>query len=92
MTEAIVVALITACGTIICQLIINRKTTQREEIERAVREQKLDDTLASIGDRLDEHNGYASKFGEISEAIGELKIGFTEIRKDIEYIRKGTSI
>ena len=92
MTDAIIVALITVAGTVICQLIISRRSSAKDEVERAVRQQKLDDTLASIGDRLDEHNNYAQKFGEINESVNEIKIGMTSMKKDIEYLRKGTSI
>ena len=81
MGESIIVAIIAGgfafAGTVITVLASNHK----RDIEQAKRDQKLDDRLANVEKKLDEHNGYAQKFGEVSIEIAEM-------RKDIQYISK----
>lgn len=62
--------------------------SKKQAIYDAKREQEQSDLfervfneLAGIRKRLDEHNRYAEKFGEI-------EITLTAIKKDIEYLRK----
>lgn len=80
MTEAIIVALITASATVICQLIINTKARKDQDAKQAARDQEVEDRLKGIERRLDAHNHYAEKLGDIAIAL-------TAIKKDIEYIR-----
>lgn len=82
MSDAILVAIITAGASVICQLIISTKTRRETETKQAVRDKEFEDRLESIEKRLDQHNHYAEKLGEISIAL-------TAIKKDIEYIRGG---
>lgn len=63
--------LATAIGVLITNVQQNKKTT-------AIMQFRLD----KIDEKLDEHNGYAKKFGEIEKAI-------VAIQKDIQYIREG---
>lgn len=88
MTEAIIVALITAAGSIICQILISRKSAEKQEIADAVRQQSINDQLDVIRGRLDEHNGYAKMFSEVTGSFQEMAITITEMKKDIEYMRK----
>ncbi len=87
--ENIIVALITGVCAIVGQYLISQKKTRDDEIKDAQREQKQLDQLEAMDERfkviekkLDEHNGYAEKFGEISTSI-------VAIRKDLEYLKKG---
>lgn len=82
MSEAIIVALITASASVICQLLISSKTKKDQETKQAVRDKEFEDRLASIEKRLDAHNHYAEKLGDIAIALAGIK-------KDIEYIREG---
>lgn len=82
MSDAIIVALITAGASVICQMLISAKTKRDTETKQAVRDKEFEDRLESIEKRLDQHNHYAEKLGEISIAL-------TAIKKDIEYIRGG---
>lgn len=84
----IIVALITGICAVLGQYLISQKKTREDEIKDAQREQKELDRLEAIEERfkvvekkLDEHNGYAEKFSEISNAI-------VSIKKDIEYIKR----
>ena len=82
MSDAIIVALITAGASVICQMLISAKTKRDTDTKQAVRDKEFEDRLESIERRLDQHNHYAEKLGEISIAL-------TAIKKDIEYIRGG---
>ena len=82
MSDAIIVALITAGTSVICQMLISAKTKRDTETKQAVRDKEFEDRLENIEKRLDQHNHYAEKLGEISIAL-------TAIKKDIEYIRGG---
>lgn len=95
MSDAVVVAIITALSTIICQLIINRnnrKKQSKEDAEKArvkavqdaVKETELKNELAEINHKLDIHNGYAEKLGEIEKSMAVIK---TEIKN--LYHRRG---
>ena len=47
---------------------IKQRDIEREKAE-AVRDAKLEQWMATVNKKLDQHNGYAKKFGEIGEAI-----------------------
>lgn len=80
MSDTIICALISAGVAIVSQLLVNQNARKKDSIDRAVRQTKLDDRLGSIEKKLDEHNGYAQKFEEVS-------IRMVKIEKDIEYIK-----
>lgn len=83
----IVVALIALSGTIL-GLIIGMVTKSRKEaVKDAIREQQEKDCLDKIFEemkgiktRLDIHNGYAEKFGDI-------EVHLASMAKDIEYLK-----
>lgn len=81
MGSAVIVACITAGASIICQLIIANKGKKETLVENAKKEQALNDKLKSIETKLDEHNGYAQKLGDISAAL-------LSLQKDVEYLRE----
>ena len=65
----IVVALIPAAASVVCQLIISRKNRRDDDVKEAANEQKLTDRLQAIENKLDEHNGYAKKIGKIERSL-----------------------
>lgn len=69
----IVAPLITGVFAVIGQYIITNKKSKEQEIKDAVRDQKTDDRLERIEDKLDEHNGYAKRFEEIEKAIVKIE-------------------
>lgn len=85
MSEAIIVAIITAVASIICQFLIAKSQHEKDKTDLAV-------TLKGIEDKLTVHNEYAEKIGGLAKDIRQLSIDMTEMQKDIEYLRKGTSI
>lgn len=73
MSDAIIVALITGVCAVLGQWIITRGQAQKRKTDEAVRDARLEDRLKSVEKKLDEHNGYASKFSEISVDIAVIK-------------------
>lgn len=85
----VIVALIGFAGICCGGLFGYLGRTRKRAVADAKKEQEQRDTfekilseMTQIKIRLDEHNKYASKFGEIEKSI-------VSIKKDIEYIRKG---
>ncbi len=89
MTESIIVAIIAGAASIIGAVIAATsavdKKSREDEIKNAQREQRQQDQLEEIKNKLDIHNGYAEK-------LGEIQLDIAGIHKDIEYLRKRTKI
>lgn len=85
MAENVAVALITGIlavlGTYVGNVTISRKKTREDAIRDARREQNLADRLDRLEKKVDEHNGWGEKFGEIRKDIAIIKT-------EIEYLRK----
>ena len=73
MSDAIIVALISGVCAVLGQWIITRGQAQKRKTDEAVRDARLEDRLRSVEKKLDEHNGYASRFSEISVDIAVIK-------------------
>ena len=69
MSDAIIVALITGTITLSGNLLANWSQGKKAAIELAKREQKLDDQIATMNRKLDEHNRFSDKIGNIEKAI-----------------------
>ena len=84
-TENIIVALITGIlaviGSVASNMVLISKKSKQDAIKDAERETRQSMRLDSIEKKLDIHNGYAEKFGNIQKDIAVVK-------KDIEYLRK----
>lgn len=81
MTDAVVVALITAFATITGNYLITRRSQKDDDVKRAIRQQKYDDDLIQIGKKLDEHNHYAKIISNIQKDI-------IVIQKDVESLKE----
>ena len=84
MSETIVVAIITGICAVFGQWLITRQQAAKRRIDEAVRDAKLDDRLAGVERRLDEHNNYASKFSEIQTDIAVIKNDIKTMYKERE--------
>lgn len=73
MTEAIIVALIAAVGSVLGQWLISRKQNQEKAIAEAKRDERLEMRLTAVEEKLDRHNSYGDKFGEIQKDIAVIK-------------------
>ena len=81
MSDVVIVAIITGLCSVIGQWLISHNTNVKRREDEAVRDARLDDRLASVEKKLDEHNGYASKFADIQTDIAV-------IRNDIKTLYK----
>lgn len=81
MSEGIIAAIIAAGASIVGNLIVSANARKKEAVERAKRDQYLDDSLKSINRKLDEHNGYAAKFADIS---ADIKV----LRTEVEHLKE----
>ena len=82
MSDAILVALITGGFTFLGVLVVNHSNRKKDAVERAKRDQKFEDRLDRLEQKVDEHNNYGRKFGEASQAL-------VAIQKDVEWLKKG---
>ena len=73
MSDIVIVAIITGICSVIGQWIISHNANEKRKIEDAVRDARLDDRLVGVEKRLDAHNKYAQKFGEIQTDIAVIK-------------------
>jgi DnaJ-domain-containing protein 1 len=82
MSEAIIVAIIAGACAVLGQWLITRQQTAKRRIDEAVRDAKLDDRLAGVEKRLDEHNRYAEKFASIQTDIAVIKNDIKTLYKE----------
>ena len=82
-TENIIVAVVTGIFATIGVVVSNVASNRKNSVEQAKRDQKLEDKIQSLSNRVDIHNGYAEKFAESTTSINLLQ-------KDIEYIKGET--
>ena len=83
----IIVALISSLGGIIGAYLAVQKGNRERDIKDAQREQRQADRLDSIDEKIkrlekkvDEHNEYGKKFGEVATSL-------VSMAKDIEYLK-----
>ena len=83
----IIVSLITSLGGVLGAYLAVQKGNRESEIKDAQREQRqsdrldrIDERICSLEKKVDIHNGYAEKFGEIANSM-------TAMSKDIEYLK-----
>lgn len=74
---SIIVAAITGAFSVFGTWLITRQKAKQDSIDNAVREQRQLMKLEQLEKKVDEHNGYAKRFGEIEKSIVriETKIG-----------------
>lgn len=73
MEQSIIVALITGVCAVIGQWLIARENKRKSDTEQAVKDALMEQRLDRIEGKIDEHNGYAKRFEEVSVAIAELR-------------------
>lgn len=69
MDNSIITALIAGGVTLTVSLLTNWTARKKQAIEQAKRDQKLDDKIVEMCEKLDEHNRYSDKIGNIEKAI-----------------------
>lgn len=82
MTEAIIIALITGICGVIGNAILNAANRKKDIAERARLDEKTANRLSVIEKKLDEHNSYADKIGEIKIDVAEIKTELRHMREE----------
>lgn len=90
--DSIIVAIIAGVCSVIGNALIYRKKSQEDAIADAQREQRqldrldrIDEKMETLEKKVDIHNGYAEKFGDITNQI-------TSMAKDIEFLKENRSV
>ena len=87
MSDAIIVALITAGATILCQIFMS-KSQHDKDVANAERESAvLNERLEGIKTRLDEHNNYASRIGGLADDMNEIKVTVSALKTDMDWVK-----
>ena len=68
-TENIVIALITGGLSFAGVVITNTVSNKKNSIEQATRDQKLEDKMQALSDRVDAHNGMLDRITNIEKTI-----------------------
>lgn len=82
MSDVVIVAIITGLCSVIGQWLISHNTNVKRREDEAVRDARLDDRLASVEKKLDEHNGYAAKFADIQMDIAVIHNDIKNLYKE----------
>jgi outer membrane murein-binding lipoprotein Lpp len=69
MDNSIIVAIITGTLTLTGTVIANYSMRKKDAIANAVRDQKIEDKLQALSDRVDAHNGVMDKVANIEKSI-----------------------
>lgn len=81
MSDVVIAALIGAVASIIVNLITANNQRKKRAVEEAVKDERLENRLSSIEHKLDIHNGYAEKLGDISTDIAVIKVQITNLHE-----------
>ena len=81
MSDSVITALITGGVTLTVNLLANWSARKKQSVERAVSDQEIKDKLDVLEKKVDEHNKYGQKFGDVATAM-------VSMQKDIEYLKK----
>lgn len=68
-TENVVIALITGGLSFAGVVITNTVSNKKNSIDQAKRDQKLDDKMQALSDRVDAHNGMLDRITNIEKSI-----------------------
>lgn len=88
MNPTVLSALIGAVSAIIVHLIGALQQKKKRAIEEAIKEERLENRLKSIEQKLDTHNGYAEKLGSIQADIADVKTNIAVMQNDIKNLYK----
>lgn len=79
--EAIIVAIITGACAVIGQAIISNAGAKQRKEEQIIRDAEVQLRLKTIEEKLDIHNGYAEKLGDIAVEMAEIKTDIKNLKE-----------
>ena len=80
-TEGIIIAIITGVCAVFGQYLITRKSRAEDAAERARLDERTAMRLASIERKLDEHNHYAEKLGDLQQDVAVIRTQIEQLEK-----------
>ena len=69
MSDTIIGGIISGAVALVVCVITNWSQRKKDAVAQAKRDQRLDDQITSMNKKLDEHNRYSDKIGNIEKAI-----------------------
>lgn len=82
MTEGIIIAIITGLCAVLGQYLISRKARIDAAAERARLDERTANRLEAIERKLDVHNGYAEKLGDLQRDVAIIKTEIQQVKKE----------
>lgn len=87
--------IITAAAAVITQIILNKRNREKQKaeseeerkkaaVEEALKDERLEQRLKNIEEKLDIHNGYAEKFEDMNAQLSDIKTDVAVIKNDIQ--------
>lgn len=77
-SDNIIVAIITGLISFAGIVVSNYFNSKRNSIEQAKRDQKLEDKIQSLSNKVDEHNGMVDKISDIEKSIVRIETKLEE--------------
>lgn len=77
----ILAALITGICAVLGQYLISRKNRHDADIKRQIIEAKREEWEKRVEEKIDIHNGYAEKFGDIAVELAEIKVEIKNLKE-----------
>ena len=90
MSDVVLAALIGAAASIIVNLITLAQQSKKRAVEDAIKDERLENRLTSIENKLETHNRYAEKLESIKKDMGEIQTDIAVIKNDIKTLYKQT--
>ena len=83
MSDVVLAALIGAAASIIVNMLTLAGQNKKRAVEEAVKDERLENRLSSIEKKIETHNSYAEK-------LGEIQLDVAVIKNDIKTLYKQT--
>jgi archaellum component FlaC len=81
MSDALLGSVISGVVALTVALLTNWSARKKSAIDQAKRDQKLDDQIAEMNKKLDEHNRFSDKIGNIEKAIVRIDTKMESLHK-----------
>jgi len=81
MSEAIVICIIGNLVTLIGTVATDLATSTKNKVDRAVQDEMMKARLSSVEKKLDIHNGYAEKLGDIQKDIAVIRTEIINLKE-----------
>ena len=88
MSDVVLAALIGAAASIIVNLITLAKQSKKRAVEDAIKDERLENRLTSIENKLEAHNRYAEKLESIKKDMGEIQTDIAVIKTEVKNMRQ----